>query len=113
MGGIIHVVQLQFKPEVDNEKIDEVRLAWIPTSTCAEFANLNQLLTQLKALKDKCTIPGTQKPYIQSITAGVDNSIEGLQVRALIISFLYHCSRCEQWYTSADRVRLRRMVTHT
>ncbi|EXJ93414.1 hypothetical protein A1O1_01806 [Capronia coronata CBS 617.96] len=60
MGGIIHVVQLQFKPDADPKKIEEI-------------------LGQLKALKDKCIHPTTKAPYIKSITAGVDNSIEGLQ----------------------------------
>lgn len=31
MGGIIHVVQLQFKPEVDSKQIDEV--CFITTNT--------------------------------------------------------------------------------
>ncbi|KFY89897.1 hypothetical protein V498_06286 [Pseudogymnoascus sp. VKM F-4517 (FW-2822)] len=60
MGGIIHVVQLQFQSDVGSEKIDDV-------------------LAQLIALKDKCVLLDTQKPYIKSIRAGADNSIEGMQ----------------------------------
>jgi hypothetical protein len=40
------------------------------------------VIADLKSLKDKCVLPNTQEPYIKSITAGADNSIEGLQVRA-------------------------------
>ncbi|KAM0415793.1 hypothetical protein ACHAPT_013254 [Fusarium lateritium] len=60
MGGIIHVVQLRFKPDIDNDKISNV-------------------IADLKALKNQCVLPNTQGPYIKSITAGADNSIEGLQ----------------------------------
>lgn len=46
------------------------------------ITNTNQVIAGLKSLKDKCVLPDTPEPYIKSITAGVDNSIEGLQVRA-------------------------------
>ncbi|KAH8593131.1 hypothetical protein B0O99DRAFT_743130 [Bisporella sp. PMI_857] len=60
MGGVIHVVQLRFKPEVDNAKIDE-------------------LLASLKSLKTRCVHPDTKKNYIKSIRLGRDNSPEELQ----------------------------------
>lgn len=46
------------------------------------ITNADQVISDLKALKDKCVLPDTQEPYIKSVTAGADNSIEGLQVRA-------------------------------
>ncbi|KAG9228826.1 hypothetical protein BJ875DRAFT_388593 [Amylocarpus encephaloides] len=58
--GVIHVVQLKFNPEVDSKKIDEI-------------------LSSLKALKDSCVRPGTQKKYITSLRAAADCSIEGFQ----------------------------------
>ncbi|EEU38104.1 uncharacterized protein NECHADRAFT_48057, partial [Fusarium vanettenii 77-13-4] len=57
---IIHVVQLRFKPDIGKAKIDTV-------------------LDDLKSLKHQCVLPDTKEPYIKSITAGADNSIEGLQ----------------------------------
>jgi hypothetical protein len=39
------------------------------------------------ALKDNCLHPLSQKPYIKSSLGGLDNSIEGLQVRWLRLSF--------------------------
>ncbi|KAM0266195.1 hypothetical protein ACHAPA_007196 [Fusarium lateritium] len=60
MGGIIHVVQLRFKSEIGKDKIDQV-------------------ISDIRSLKTKCVLPGTNDPYIQHITAGEDNSVEGLQ----------------------------------
>ncbi|KAJ5737531.1 uncharacterized protein N7483_002656 [Penicillium malachiteum] len=56
------IVLLQFKPEASSEDIKEV-------------------CSRMLSLKDRCLHPDTQKPYIQSYNGGVDNSIEGMQVR--------------------------------
>lgn len=45
-------------------------------------------MAQLRALKDKCVLPDTQKPYIKSITAGADISIEGFQVNNPVSCFI-------------------------
>ncbi|KAH6683418.1 hypothetical protein B0J14DRAFT_613271 [Halenospora varia] len=60
MGEIIHVVQLKFKPEVDNAKVDDI-------------------MASLEALKTKCVHPDTKKSYIKSVRLGRDNSPEGFQ----------------------------------
>ncbi|KAI1371670.1 hypothetical protein F4677DRAFT_287493 [Hypoxylon crocopeplum] len=88
MGGIIHVVQLQFKPDVNTTQV-------------------NDLIAQLKALKDKCILPDTQAPYIKSITAGVDNSIEGLQngFTHMIIT-VFETAAHRDYYAKSDPAHL-------
>ncbi|KAH6986949.1 hypothetical protein EDB80DRAFT_731181 [Ilyonectria destructans] len=88
MGSIIHVVQLRFKPDIDKDKIDHV-------------------ISDLKALKDKCVLPDTQEPYIKSITAGVDNSIEGLQngFTHMIIT-VFETAKHRDYYAKSDPVHL-------
>ncbi|KAM0543279.1 hypothetical protein ACHAPJ_012363 [Fusarium lateritium] len=60
MAGIVHVVQLRFKPDISKDKI-------------------KQVMDDLKSLKAKCVLPDSKQSYIKSITAGEDNSVEGLQ----------------------------------
>ncbi|KAL4738899.1 hypothetical protein BDV11DRAFT_127295 [Aspergillus similis] len=57
---ITHVVLLQFKPDVSSE--DKAKVA-----------------SRIRALRETCLHPETGKPYIVSMKAGRDNSIEGLQ----------------------------------
>ncbi|PYI08328.1 stress responsive A/B barrel domain protein [Aspergillus sclerotiicarbonarius CBS 121057] len=57
---VTHVVLLEFKPEVAPEVRENVA-------------------SQVKALRESCIHPETGKPYIVSMKAGVDVSIEGLQ----------------------------------
>ncbi|OOF93313.1 hypothetical protein ASPCADRAFT_407513 [Aspergillus carbonarius ITEM 5010] len=56
---VTHVVLLEFKPDV----VPEVR---------------ENVASQVKALRESCIHPETGKPYILSMKAGVDVSIEGL-----------------------------------
>ncbi|KAH8684082.1 hypothetical protein BGZ61DRAFT_59889 [Ilyonectria robusta] len=88
MGGIIHVVQLRFKQGVDKDKIDHV-------------------IAGLKSLKDKCVLPDTPEPYIKSITAGVDNSIEGLQngFTHMIIT-VFETAEHRDYYAKSDPAHL-------
>lgn len=46
------------------------------------ITDLNQVIADLKSLKDNCVLPDTQKPYIKSIAVGADNSDAGLNVGA-------------------------------
>ncbi|GAW19524.1 hypothetical protein EKO27_g8059 [Xylaria grammica] len=57
---INHLVLFQFKDGASTETIDET-------------------YADMLSLKDNCIRDGTQKPYIQSLTGGKDNSPEGLQ----------------------------------
>ncbi|KAH8661796.1 hypothetical protein BGZ61DRAFT_463671 [Ilyonectria robusta] len=88
MGGIIHVVQLRFKLDVDKDKIDHV-------------------IADLKSLKDKCVLPDTQERYIKSITAGADNSIEGLQngFTHMIVT-VFETAEHRDYYAKSDPAHL-------
>ncbi|KAH6961812.1 hypothetical protein BKA56DRAFT_662390 [Ilyonectria sp. MPI-CAGE-AT-0026] len=69
--GITRIVQLQFKPGVDTDVIED-------------------LSSQIRGMKAKCLDAETKKPYIESIEGGPDISIEGLQqgiTHAFIIKF--------------------------
>ncbi|PYH94044.1 stress responsive A/B barrel domain protein [Aspergillus ellipticus CBS 707.79] len=57
---VTHIVLLEFKPEVTSEIQENVA-------------------SQVKALGDNCIHPVTGKPYIMSMKAGADVSIESLQ----------------------------------
>ncbi|KAH6982455.1 hypothetical protein EDB80DRAFT_882783 [Ilyonectria destructans] len=88
MGGIIHVVQLRFKPDVNKDKI-------------------GQVIADLKSLKGKCVLPDTQEPYIKSITAGADNSVEGLQngFTHMIVT-VFESAEHRDYYAKSDPVHL-------
>ncbi|KPM38219.1 hypothetical protein AK830_g8344 [Neonectria ditissima] len=88
MGGIIHVVQLRFKPDVDKDKI-------------------NHVISDLKSLKEKCVLPNTQQSYIKSITAGADNSIEGLQngFTHMIVT-VFETAEHRDYYAKSDPAHL-------
>ncbi|KAF2184407.1 stress responsive A/B barrel domain-containing protein [Zopfia rhizophila CBS 207.26] len=68
---ITHIVLFQFKQGASATAIKEIN-------------------AQMLRLKKTCIHPTTQKPYIKSITGGVDNSIENLQngiTHAFIVQF--------------------------
>ncbi|SPO05197.1 uncharacterized protein DNG_07883 [Cephalotrichum gorgonifer] len=88
MGGIIHVVQLSFKPEVDSKKIDE-------------------LTAGLAALKDQCVHPSTGDLYVQSVRVGADNSIERFQngfTHMMVMEF--KSSEDRDYYVKSDPAHL-------
>ncbi|RMZ83956.1 hypothetical protein DV737_g1315, partial [Chaetothyriales sp. CBS 132003] len=59
-AGIVHIVLFSFKSSVG-------------------AAGVNQICDQMIALKDNCIHPTSSKPYIKSLTGGLDNSPEGVQ----------------------------------
>ncbi|KAM0424287.1 hypothetical protein ACHAPT_010432 [Fusarium lateritium] len=73
--GINRVVQFQFKSGVTNDAIDK---------------HSYKVSSKIQQLKDGCLHPESNKPYIQSIQGGADNSPEGLQqgiTHAFVIQF--------------------------
>lgn len=67
--GVLHIVLLEFKPNTDAEKIQDV-------------------CQSLFALKDKCIHPTTNEPYLKSLVGGRDISTEGRQ-RGITHAFVY------------------------
>ncbi|KAE8351488.1 stress responsive A/B barrel domain-containing protein [Aspergillus coremiiformis] len=75
--SVTHIVLFQFKVGTSAEVIKDV-------------------CDRMLALKDNCLHPSSQKPYIQTSSGGIDNSIEGLQ-RDMTHAFVV------QFATAADR----------
>ncbi|KAH7245254.1 hypothetical protein BKA59DRAFT_511208 [Fusarium tricinctum] len=88
MTGIAHVVHLRFKPDISNDKI-------------------TQAMDDVKSLKAKCVLPDSRHPYIKSITAGKDNSVEGLQngFTHMIIIFFENVEH-RDYYAKSDPAHL-------
>lgn len=74
-----HIVLFKFKHGTSSIAINEVGLAW--NHALEQLTDvLIQLVSHFFGLKRLCIHPVTQKPYILSISGGIDNSIEDLQV---------------------------------
>ncbi|KAL4902298.1 hypothetical protein BDW74DRAFT_158334 [Aspergillus multicolor] len=86
---ITHVVLLQFKPEVSSE--DKIKVA-----------------SQIRALRETCLHPDTGKPYIVSMKAGCDTSIEGLQnkISHAFVS-VFESQQDRDYFVTKDPVHLR------
>ncbi|EER28105.1 hypothetical protein D8B26_006769 [Coccidioides posadasii str. Silveira] len=82
--SLFHIVLVSFKPEVSQEVIKDA-------------------LTRNMALKDICLHPTTQKPYIKSMTSGVDNSTVGLQ-HGMTHAFVVELANAEDrdYFTKED-----------
>lgn len=68
-------------------------------------------MDDVKSLKAKCVLPDSKHPYIKSITAGKDNSVEGLQVRDGFYRHAHQagltCRNYIEWLHSYDHHLLR------
>ncbi|RMZ79671.1 hypothetical protein DV738_g3176, partial [Chaetothyriales sp. CBS 135597] len=83
-AGIVHIVLFSFKSAVNAAAVDTV-------------------CTQMIALKDKCLHPTSGKPYIKSLTGGLDNSPEGVQggiTHAFVVEF--HGREDRDYYVNDD-----------
>ncbi|KAK1144827.1 hypothetical protein N8T08_004840 [Aspergillus melleus] len=58
--SITHIVLFQFKSDVSKDVIKDT-------------------IKRIVSLKDNCIHPTSQKPYIRSLSGGLDNSPEGIQ----------------------------------
>ncbi|KAL4996702.1 hypothetical protein BDV10DRAFT_186940 [Aspergillus recurvatus] len=86
--SVTHVIVFCFKQGTSDEKMEEV---------CRDIA----------ALKDKCIMPHTQKPYIKSFVGGKDHSPEGAQ-RGMTHGFVaqFESKEDRDYYVSKDPAHL-------
>ncbi|KAF1811403.1 hypothetical protein P152DRAFT_399440 [Eremomyces bilateralis CBS 781.70] len=82
--GVTHIVLFQFKSTASAEAITDVSRGFL-------------------ALKDGCVHPTSQKPYIKSVSGGIENSTEGLQngiTHAFVVEF--ESVKDRDYYVSND-----------
>ncbi|OGM49492.1 hypothetical protein ABOM_001728 [Aspergillus bombycis] len=88
MGKVTHIVQLQFKSDVGQSTIQNT-------------------ITTMLSLKDKCLQRETGKPYIVSSTGGKECSVEGMQngiTHVFVVEFASAEDR--DYYAKEDPVHL-------
>ncbi|PYH76803.1 stress responsive A/B barrel domain protein [Aspergillus uvarum CBS 121591] len=88
MGSVTHIVQLQFRKDVD-------------------AATVQDAIQRMLNLKEKCIHPETGKPYIVSSTGGKECSIEGMQdgiTHVFVVVFASVADR--DYYAQKDQAHL-------
>ncbi|RFU76678.1 stress responsive alpha-beta barrel domain-containing [Trichoderma arundinaceum] len=82
--SITHIVQFAFKADASAEDLQKIAAGFL-------------------ALKDQCLHATTQKPYIQSLTGGKNNSTEGFN-NGLTHAFVVHFNSAEDrdYYVNHD-----------